>query len=182
MPHVIWRSHHIMKTLSPLNIALLAASLALCAFRGVGTAQAQSPGALLPWGNSDYGQTTVPLAVPSGVTAMAAESSYTVALKNDGNVVAWEEKSAGQTNVSVLFTFTFSRDYDSETPDATLTVESGADLVIWPGVFTIRADTAACSPGTRITEIGVAPDVITVAIPIGANKTRFARMKVRITP
>jgi len=49
------------------------------------------------WGNNRSGQTTIPLAAQSGVTAIAAGGlcgfracdAYTVALKNDGTVVAW---------------------------------------------------------------------------------------------
>jgi uncharacterized delta-60 repeat protein len=78
--------------------------------------------------------------------------------------------------------FIFSRNDASETPDVTLTVVTGTDLVTWPAVFNIGPDTSASTPGVSISENGAAPDVITVAIPIGADKAGFARMKVRITP
>jgi uncharacterized delta-60 repeat protein len=79
-------------------------------------------------------------------------------------------------------TFRFPRDDRSETPDVTLTVESGANLVSWPTVFTIGPDTDASSPGVIITENGTDPDMITVAIPRGSATRLFARMKVTIIP
>jgi hypothetical protein len=77
--------------------------------------------------------------------------------------------------------FTFLRDDVSETPDVTLTVESGADLVTWPVVFNIGRDTAASSPGVSILENGTAPDTITVTIP-QRPPALFARLKVTIAP
>jgi hypothetical protein len=53
---------------------------------------------VVAWGNNDWGQTTVPVAAQSGVTAIAAGGAHTVALKNDGSVVAW---GYGQTMVPV---------------------------------------------------------------------------------
>ncbi|MES2923456.1 MAG: immunoglobulin domain-containing protein [Verrucomicrobiota bacterium] len=78
--------------------------------------------------------------------------------------------------------FTFPRLDAAETSDMTLTVESGTDLVTWPDVFTIRANTAASSPGVTILENGTAPDTITVAIPAGSGNARFARLKATIAP
>ena len=76
-------------------------------------------------------------------------------------------------------TFTFARDDLSETPDVTLTVESGVDLLTWPAVFTVGPDTATSSPGVSISENGTAPDTVTVNIPTGTDKA-FARLKVTI--
>jgi hypothetical protein len=55
------------------------------------------------WGDNDYdyGQTTVPVAAQSGVTAIAAGYFHTVALKNDGSVVAWGRNTWGQTTIPV---------------------------------------------------------------------------------
>ncbi len=64
-----------------------------------------TPGAVVAWGNNNYGQTTVPVAAQSGVVAIAAGGSeyggHTVALKTDGSVVAWGENDYGQTTVPV---------------------------------------------------------------------------------
>ena len=51
---------------------------------------------------------------------------------------------------------TFTRDDASETPDVTLTVETGTDLLTWPTVFTIGPNTAASSPGVSC-EVNHAP-------------------------
>jgi alpha-tubulin suppressor-like RCC1 family protein len=70
-----------------------------------------APGTVVAWGDNRSGQTTVPLAAQSGVTAIAAGGDgggydtygvgHTVALKNDGSVVAWGDNSYGQTAVPV---------------------------------------------------------------------------------
>ena len=55
----------------------------------------------MAWGDNTYGQRTVPLAAQSEVTAIAAGGYHTVALKNDGSVVAWGRADYGQTTVPV---------------------------------------------------------------------------------
>ncbi|MEQ2009067.1 MAG: immunoglobulin domain-containing protein [Limisphaerales bacterium] len=57
-----------------------------------------SAGTVLAWGYNGAGQTTVPAGL-SGVTAIAAGYSHTVALKSDGTMVAWGDNSAGATAV-----------------------------------------------------------------------------------
>src|SRR6185503_45535 len=52
-------------------------------------------------GRNDSGQTTVPVAAQSGVTAVAAGWRHAVALKADGTVVAWGRNDLGQTTVPV---------------------------------------------------------------------------------
>src|SRR5205085_705566 len=73
--------------------------LILGAWPGLSATQAATADAVVAWGDNGFGQTTVPLAARSGVTAIAAGSSYTVALKNDGSVVAWGYNGNGQTDV-----------------------------------------------------------------------------------
>jgi alpha-tubulin suppressor-like RCC1 family protein len=56
-----------------------------------------APGTVVAWGGNGAGQTSIPLAAQSGVTAIAAGGhcglpcvfGHTVALKNDGSVVSW---------------------------------------------------------------------------------------------
>ena len=48
--------------------------------------------------NNDKGQSTVPAGL-SGVVAIAAGGFHTVALKQDGTVVAWGDNNKGQTKV-----------------------------------------------------------------------------------
>jgi alpha-tubulin suppressor-like RCC1 family protein len=53
------------------------------------------------WGWNSDGQTTVPVAARSGVTAITAGGYHTVALKTNGSVVAWGNNGEGQTAVPV---------------------------------------------------------------------------------
>jgi hypothetical protein len=69
-----------MKKLNLVRTIILAGSLLLCAWPGAGTAQAQSPGSVVAWGDNSSGQTTVPVAAQSGVTAIAAGGVHTVAV------------------------------------------------------------------------------------------------------
>jgi len=55
-------------------------------------------GNVVAWGDNEKGQTTVPAGL-SGVVAIAAGGSHTVALKSDGTLVAWGRNSDGQTTV-----------------------------------------------------------------------------------
>src|ERR1051325_11257603 len=74
--------------------------LFLCAWMTAVTGRAASSGLVFAWGYNDYGQTDVPVAAQSGVTAIAAGVFDTVALKN-GRVLAWGYNYDGQTNVPV---------------------------------------------------------------------------------
>lgn len=51
---------------------------------------------VVAWGDNTYGQTNVPPSA-TNVMAIAAGSTYSLALKNDGTVIAWGQ--AGDTNV-----------------------------------------------------------------------------------
>ncbi len=56
------------------------------------------PGTVVAWGDNGAGQTTIPAGL-SGVTAIAAGSYHTVALKHDGTVVTWGDYGSGQTAI-----------------------------------------------------------------------------------
>lgn len=58
-----------------------------------------TPGPVVAWGWNDYGQTDVPDAAKSGVTAGAAGDLHSLALKSDGSVVAWGWNGDNQTSV-----------------------------------------------------------------------------------
>jgi len=84
-----------------LRLALAVPLLLLWAWPRSSVAQAAIADSVLAWGLNDYGQTTVPLAAQSGVTAIAAGWEHTVALRNDGSVVAWGGNDTGETTVPV---------------------------------------------------------------------------------
>jgi alpha-tubulin suppressor-like RCC1 family protein len=71
-----------------LRTALAVTVLLLCAWSAPSVAQAAIADSVLAWGDNDYGQTTLPVAAQNGLTAIAAGSYHSVALKNDGTVVA----------------------------------------------------------------------------------------------
>ena len=56
---------------------------------------------VVAWGDNAHGQTTVPAAAQSGVTAISAGNGHTVGLKSDGSVIAWGFNGHGQTTVPV---------------------------------------------------------------------------------
>jgi uncharacterized delta-60 repeat protein len=76
--------------------------LIVCACSGIGTVQAQAPDSVVvAWGDNTFGQTTVPVAARTGVRAVVAGGSHTVALKTNGSVVAWGYNEFGQATVPV---------------------------------------------------------------------------------
>jgi len=64
-----------------------------------------SPGSVIAWGcggGLDSGQCSVPAAATTGVVAIAAGESHSLALKRDGSVVAWGcggDENRGQCSV-----------------------------------------------------------------------------------
>jgi hypothetical protein len=52
-------------------------------------------GSVMAWGYNFYGQANVPFAAWSGVIAIAAGNTYTLALKTDGTVLAWGNNYGG---------------------------------------------------------------------------------------
>jgi len=82
-----------MKSISNRFGALLVVAGAM-ALNAVVMGQA---GAVVAWGNNDYGQCNIP-AADSGVSAIAGGWYHTIALK-DGAVLAWGNNDYGQCNV-----------------------------------------------------------------------------------
>lgn len=73
-------------------------------------------GSVLAWGRNHSGQTDVPAAARSGVIAIAAGGSHTVALRHDGTVVAWGNNAGGQ----VTGTATSGEPYSASASPVTL--------------------------------------------------------------
>ena len=57
---------------------------------------------MVAWGANGFGQTNVPIAAQTLVTAVAAGTFHTAALKNDGSVLAWGYNNDGQTTVPIV--------------------------------------------------------------------------------
>ena len=66
------------------------------------SAALKKDGSVAVWGNNSWGESNVPAAAQSNVTAIAAGGGFVLALKSDGSVVAWGDNSKGQTTVPVL--------------------------------------------------------------------------------
>ena len=109
-------------------IALLALAPLAAQLAAVSPALAASPGAVVAWGWNPYGQTNVPAGL-TDVTAVAAGSLHSLALKRDGTVVAWGDNSYGQTPVPAdLWAFLrAAMELDAEPPPAAPAQTSGDD-------------------------------------------------------
>ena len=55
-------------------------------------------GSVVGWGYNGNGQINIPQSAQSGVTAIAAGSVHSLALKSDGSVVGWGYNDYGQIN------------------------------------------------------------------------------------
>ena len=56
-------------------------------------------GSVVGWGRSNEGQISIPQSAQSGVTAIAAGGSHSLALKSDGSVVGWGYNGHDQINI-----------------------------------------------------------------------------------
>ena len=79
-------------------------------------------------------------------------------------------------------TFTFIRDQASVDASVTLEIEVGTDLVSWPDVYTVGADTAGSTAGVTVTDNNDGTDTITLSVTRAPETARFARLKVGIAP
>jgi len=63
-----------------------------------------------------------------------------------------------------------------------VTIEVGTDLIAWPDVFTVGADTVSSTPGITVSDNGNGTDNVTLTIPQAAGTQKFGRLKVGVTP
>lgn len=79
-------------------------------------------------------------------------------------------------------TFTFVRDRDSVDASVSVEIEVGTDLVNWPTIYTVGANTAGSSAGVTVADNGGGTDTITLTVAQAPDTKKFARLKVVITP
>jgi hypothetical protein len=63
-----------------------------------GTAAAMASGEVIGWGLNNIGQVNIPAGL-SGVTAIAAGTFHSLALKSDGEVIGWGRSVEGQLDI-----------------------------------------------------------------------------------
>ncbi|WP_193212823.1 autotransporter outer membrane beta-barrel domain-containing protein [Luteolibacter marinus] len=77
--------------------------------------------------------------------------------------------------------FTFNRDHDSLTPDVSVDIEVGTNLVDWPDVYHVGP-----VGGPSATEVETVDngdhDTITLTVPRDSDAAKFARLRVTVTP
>ena len=118
-----------------------------------GTAQAQSPGTVGAWGDNAFGQTTVPVAAQSGVTAIAAGSHYTVVLLSPNRVqFAAADYSAAENGGAVSLTVLRLGDLSgTNTVDYAMQNGSAAASVD----YTARSGTLTFAPGQTTQTVSI---------------------------
>jgi autotransporter-associated beta strand protein len=79
-------------------------------------------------------------------------------------------------------TFSFVRDQDSIEPGkSSVTIEVGTTLATWPNSY-IVPDAPTAGPPVAVVNNGNGTDTVTLTMPRGLDPTKFARLKVLITP
>jgi autotransporter-associated beta strand protein len=79
-------------------------------------------------------------------------------------------------------TFTFIRDQASVDASVEVEIEVGIDLVNWPNVYTVGADTGSSSAGVTVVDNEDGTDTITLTVEQAPDTRKFARMKVGVSP
>ncbi len=78
--------------------------------------------------------------------------------------------------------FTFHRAQQSKTPDTALSIQVGTTLDTWPDVYEVPNDPVANNPGVTVVDNLDGFDVVTLRIPRSPDSSKFARLRVAITP
>ena len=96
---VVWGRNSLGAT-SMVPVAAQSGVTAIAAGRDI-IVVLKTNGSVVAWGIG-FWQTNVPVTAQSGVTAIAAGGwGHTVALKNDGSVLAWGDSGYGETDVPI---------------------------------------------------------------------------------
>ena len=77
-------------------------------------------------------------------------------------------------------TFTFVRDQGSVDASVSVVIEVGTDLVFWPDVFTVGADTGSSTAGVTVTDNLDGTDTIMLTVAQAPDAKKFARLKVEV--
>ncbi|MCX6867806.1 MAG: hypothetical protein NTV46_16630, partial [Verrucomicrobia bacterium] len=115
------------------------------------TVDAAAPGGVGAWGAGEtntnvdpqYGQSIIPAGLSGVTTAISGGAYHSVALKNDGTVVAWGSNTYGQTTTSVT---------------ATATGAANAFTI------TLGAANAAIVPGMSVTGVGIGTGAVVLSV------------------
>ncbi|MCW1923864.1 autotransporter-associated beta strand repeat-containing protein [Luteolibacter arcticus] len=78
--------------------------------------------------------------------------------------------------------FTFLRDQDSKTLDATVFIDVGTTLATWPLNFTVGNNTAGSTTGVTVTDNLNGTDTVKLTIAQAPDTKKFARLRVEIAP
>lgn len=78
--------------------------------------------------------------------------------------------------------FTFERDQDSVDGSTIVQIEVGTDLVNWPNVYNVGADTGSSSAGVSVTDNEDGSDTIVLTVAQALDVKKFSRLKVTVTP
>ena len=134
-------------------------------------------------GNSAYAIWAATNAANTGTDPTADEDGDTVSNGLEfvlGGTVSTDDLdklpavSTDGTNMS----FSFKRAQQSIDPSTAVTIEVGTDLVTWPDVFTVGADTSSSSLGVTVIDNLDGTDTIVLNTSRGAVYKKFVRLKV----
>jgi hypothetical protein len=79
-------------------------------------------------------------------------------------------------------TFSFVRDQESVDAGVGVEIEVGTDLATWPDTYTVGADTGTSTAGVTVANNLDGTDTVTLTVDQAPDTSKFARLKVDITP
>jgi len=141
-------------------------------------------------------QTSVPSAYATWASTNATSGNPDNHFDGDGVSNAVEFMLGGNKNTHDLgklptvsssganLVFTFIRDQASIAASTAVTVELGTTLGSWSGSYAVPDGAAANNPGVSVVKSspGAGFDTVTLTVPRAPDTTKFARLKIVITP